>query len=448
MDSIELVMDRMRGHGTKPALYWRGEHTTYDDLFRCITAWENELSKLDVQAGAVVAVMGEFSPQTCSLFFALMKRRAIIVPFTRAIAPEIPAFMDIAGVQHLIRVDEADQWTHESRGAVPQNDLIERFRGGSAGLVVFSSGSTGKPKGILQDCERVMRKFVKERRGWRTVLFLMMDHFGGFNTFLSAFAYGGVGVCVSDRSPGEVCRAIQHAQANLLPTTPTFLNLLIAGRAYREFDLSSIELITYGTEVMPDATLEKVRQIFPNCTVKQTYGLSELGVLRSKSKSDDSPWVKIGGDGFEIKVIDNVLWVRSEANMVGYLNAPNPIDDEGWMCTGDRVEVDGEYFRILGRQSDMINVGGQKVFPVEVETVLLEADNVVEAAVYGAKHPMLGNVVHARITLAAPEEKRALTERLRAHCVGRLAKYKMPVRFHIADADQHSVRFKKLRGQS
>ena len=134
--------------------------------------------------------------------------------------------------------------------------------------------------------------------------------------------------------------------------------------------------------------------------------------------------------------------------MVGYLNAPNPIDEDGWMCTGDRVEVDGEYFRILGRQSDMINVGGQKVFPVEVETVLLEADNVVEAAVYGAKHPMLGNVVHARITLGEPEDRRALTERLRAHCVGRLAKFKMPVRFHIADADQHSVRFKKVRGRA
>lgn len=447
-ESIERVMDRMRGHGDKTALYWKGEEHSYGKLFGMIEAWRGELESLDIGPGAVVGVLGEFSPRTCSLFFALMQARAILVPFTRAIEPEIPEFMAIAGVQHLIRVDERDEWTHEAFADVAQNELIESYRGGPSGLVVFTSGSTGKPKGILQNCERVMRKFVKERRGWRTVLFLMMDHFGGFNTFLSAFAYGGVGVCVSERSPGDVCRAIAGAKANLLPTTPTFLNLLIATRAYKEFDLSSIELITYGTEVMPEATLEKVREIFPNCTVKQTYGLSELGVLRSKSKSDDSPWVKIGGDGFEIKVIDDTLWVRSEANMVGYLNAPNPIDEDGWMCTGDRVEVDGEYFRILGRQSDMINVGGQKVFPVEVETVLLEADNVVEAAVYGAKHPMLGNVVHARITLGEPEERRALTERLRAHCVGRLAKFKMPVRFHIADADQHSVRFKKVRGQA
>ncbi|MCA9624860.1 MAG: acyl--CoA ligase, partial [Myxococcales bacterium] len=251
MESIELVVERMRGYGDRTALYWKGAEHSYRELFAMVEAWHGELGELGIGAGSVVGVLGEFSPRTCSLFFALMQAGAIIVPFTRAIQPEVPAFMEIAGVEHLITVDEADAWTHEAFANVPQNELIQQFRGGPPGLVVFSSGSTGKPKGILQDCERVMRKFVKERRGWRTVLFLMMDHFGGFNTFLSAFAYGGVGVCVSDRSPGEVCRAIQDGKANLLPTTPTFLNLLIATRAFREFDLSSIELITYGTEVMP-----------------------------------------------------------------------------------------------------------------------------------------------------------------------------------------------------
>lgn len=448
MTAIETVMGRMRGHGSKTAVYWNGTEFSYAEMFTLIERWRSELGRREIGAGSVVGVLGDFSPQTCALFFALMELRAIIVPFTRAIEAEIPVFMKIGGVQHMLRFDGQDGWHHESLGEFPQNELIERFRGETPGLVVFTSGSTGMPKGILQDCERVMRKFVKQRAGWRTVLFLMMDHFGGFNTFLSAFAYGGVGVCVPERTPGAVCRAIEQSRANLLPTTPTFLNLLIASRAYKEFDLSSIELITYGTEVMPNATLEKVRAIFPNANIKQTYGLSEIGVLRSKSKSADSPWVKIGGAGFEVKVVDNTLWVRSEANMVGYLNAPSPIDDEGWMCTGDQVEVDGDYFRILGRKSEMINVGGQKVFPVEVETVLLQADNVAEATVYGSRHPLFGHVVHARVTLREPEDPRALNERLRAFCLGRMAKYKMPMRFHIAQEEQHSARFKKKRGEA
>jgi acyl-CoA synthetase (AMP-forming)/AMP-acid ligase II len=274
----------------------------------------------------------------------------------------------------------------------------------------------------------------------------MMDHFGGFNTLLSTFAYGGVGLCIPERSPEVVCKVIEQGRATLLPTTPTFLNLLIASGSSQGTDLSSVSLITYGTEVMSEATLQKIHSIFPNAKVKQTYGLSELGVLRSKSESDDSVWVKIGGDGFDIKVIDGVLWVHSEANMIGYLNAPSPFDAEGWMCTGDRVELKGDYMRIMGRQSEMINVGGQKVFPVEVENVLLQAENVREVAVYGVKHPLMGQVVQARVSLYIPEDPDALTDRLRKVCLEHLARYKMPTKFIIVSEDeQHSERFKKIR---
>jgi acyl-CoA synthetase (AMP-forming)/AMP-acid ligase II len=274
----------------------------------------------------------------------------------------------------------------------------------------------------------------------------MLDHFGGFNTLLSVFAYGGMGVCLPSRIPEVICRAIEESKADLLPTTPTFINLLLASRCYKSFDLSSVKLITYGTEVMAPATLNKLRQVFPNAKIKQTYGLSELGVLRSKSENDDSVWVKVGGTGFETKIIDNILWVRSEANMIGYLNAPNPFDEEGWMCTGDQVEVRGDYIRILGRKSDMINVGGQKVFPAEVEDVLLEDDNVVEATVVGISHPMMGNIIKAKITLLKDEPIGVVRERLRAYCLTKMAKYKIPVKFEFLHQDKHAnKRFKKVR---
>jgi acyl-CoA synthetase (AMP-forming)/AMP-acid ligase II len=273
-----------------------------------------------------------------------------------------------------------------------------------------------------------------------------MDHFGGFNTLLSSFAYSGIGVCLARRTPDAVCQSIEAARADLLPTTPTFLNVLIASGAYRKYDLSSIRLITYGTELMPDATLRKVSEIFPHAQLKQTYGLSELGVLRSDSESRDSVWVRIGGAGFEVKVKEGLLWVRSESNMVGYLNAPSPFDDDGWMCTGDHVEMRGDYIRFLGRKSEVINVGGKKVYPIEVETVLLQADNVRSATAFAGPNPLLGQVVHARVSLNDPEDPVRVTERLRAFCYARLAKYKVPVRFVIVDEEQqHSPRFKKLR---
>jgi acyl-CoA synthetase (AMP-forming)/AMP-acid ligase II len=437
----------MRSKGSESALFWNNREYSYADFIQMIDDWSERLPDYQIGKGTVCGFVAEYSPQVCALIFALMQAKAILVPFTTAIEHELPEFIGIAGVSCLFRFDSSDNWTFESYNSPEQNRLVETFiERDVPGLVVFTSGSTGKPKGILQDCERVMRKFIEERTGWSTVLFLMLDHFGGFNTLLSTFAYGGTAVCLPDRWSETVCRTIQQSRATLLPTTPTFINLLIASRCYKDFDLSSVKLITYGTEVMPASTLEKVREVFPNAQIKQTYGLSELGVLRSKSKSDDSVWVKIGGDGFETKIVDNILWVRSEANMVGYLNAPNPFDEEGWMCTGDQVELRGEYIRILGRKSELINVGGQKVFPAEIENILLEAENVREVTVLGTPHPVMGHVVKAKISLYEPEDALLLSERLRKHCLQRMARYKIPLKFEIVnEADLRSNRFKKMR---
>jgi acyl-CoA synthetase (AMP-forming)/AMP-acid ligase II len=377
-----------------------------------------------------------------------MKAGSIVVPLTKSISNESDRFKQIAGVQVSIEFAEDDSFHSKIEDSYPDNFLIKEFRAtkNSSGLVVFSSGSTGEPKGILHDCECVLRKFISQRKGWRSILFLLMDHFGGFNTFIAAFAYGGVAVCVNDRDPSAICEAIQSSRATLLPTTPTFINLLIASRAFMSFDLSSIELITYGTEVMPEATLNKLKTIFPNASLKQTYGLSEVGVLRSKSENDASLWVKIGGDGFEVRIENNILWIKSESNMVGYLNAPSPFDEGGWMCTGDQVEVNGDYMRIIGRKSEMINVGGQKVFPAEIETILLEDENVKEATVYGVKNPLMGHVVHANIALLEEESSENLTIRLRKSCILKLAKYKIPVKFNVVHGEsQRNERFKKIR---
>ena len=131
--------------------------------------------------------------------------------------------------------------------------------------------------------------------------------------------------------------------------------------------------------------------------------------------------------------------------MLGYLNAPSPFDKDGWFNTGDAVEVDGDYIRILGRQSEVINVGGEKVFPVEVENALLEMPNVKDVAVSGMPNPITGHVVVARFNLFAPEGLPDLRKRMRAFCRDRLAQYKIPSKVEIVDGAQYSERFKKMR---
>lgn len=449
MSALQRYLARLRAAGDAPAIHESGVEFSYAQLMDRCDRWSGHLEEQAIGAGSVCGFIGDYSLDTCALVLALMQANAVFAPFTPAVKSEIPKYVATAGVEAIIRRDERGEWATTRTGLTSTNPLIAQFRKQRApGLVVFTSGSTGEPKGILHSCERVLQKFMTVRRPHRTVLFLLMDHFGGFNTLLGVFANGGVGICLRDRSPDAVCDAIEGGRATLLPTTPTFLNLLIASGAYRGRDLSSMSLITYGTEVMSEVTLQRAREVFPSAELKQTYGLSELGVLRSKSEASASTFVRLGGPGFEVKIVDDTLWIRSEANMVGYLNAPSPFDNEGWLCTGDKVEQKGDFVRILGRESDMINVGGQKVFPIEVEAVLCEAENVSDAAVRAARHPLLGSVVHATVTLLRPEDPVTLRERLRRHCAGRLARYKVPVRFEVVSDLAVSERHKKLRDKT
>ena len=220
---------------------------------------------------------------------------------------------------------------------------------------------------------------------------------------------------------------------------------MLLSEACGRHDLSSLTLITYGTEVMPPTTLRRLHDLLPQVTISQTYGLSELGILRSKSKGSDSLFVKIGGEGFETKIVDNTLWIRAKSAMLGYLNAPGPFDAEGWMNTGDEVEVDGEYIRFLGRRSEVINVGGEKVYPAEIEDVLMEMPNVRDVTVHGQRNPLTGQMVVARVQLTSPEPLIEFRNRVREFCRGRLAKYKIPAKIELVSGDQHSERFKRTR---
>jgi len=221
--------------------------------------------------------------------------------------------------------------------------------------------------------------------------------------------------------------------------------MLLISKAYENYDLSSLKIISYGTEPMMQSTLDKLREIFPDVRLQQTYGLSELGVLRSKSKDDGSLWVKIGGEGFETRVRDGMLEIKADTAMVGYINAPSPFTEDGWFMTGDRVETDGEYYRILGRESDIINVGGEKVFPNEIEEVIQSFDNVAEVLVYGEKNEILGNIVCAKIKLLADEDSDDFTLRLRKFCKNKLQAFKIPVKVQFEEKDLFSDRFKKQR---
>jgi len=425
-----------------------GEEFSYRWTLDRIDHWLHQIKESNIPHGAVVALSGDYSPDICCLLLALIDHKAVAVPFASVTGKEKEELLDIAEAEfEFVFGDEGfvELRKFDRNVANPLLAAISRDR--SPGLVVFSSGSTGRPKGILHDFSRILEKFTVPRKTLRTLTFLQLDHLGGINTLLYVLSNGGTIISLRDRSPAAIGEAVERYQIELLPVTPSFLNLFIVSEEFRKWDLSSLKIISYGTEVMPQATLEKVKSLFPNVGLQQTYGLSELGVLRTKSRDDGSLWVKVGGEGFETKVVDGILWIRAKSAMLGYLNAPQPFDAEGWFNTDDQVEVDGEYLKILGRKSEIINVGGQKVFPTEVEDVLIQIDNIKDAVVFGEKNFLMGNVVAAKVNLIADEDDASVKKRVREFCKSRLSSYKVPVRIEIVRDELFNSRFKRIRGQ-
>lgn len=430
----------------KTALVWSDQKCTYAELLALVDVSRNELDASGIGAGKVVCLEADYSPRAVALFLALADSNAILVPLTASAAAHRSEFLEVAEVEACLIFDERDGIRIEHRNTQVANPLTRSLiEARLPGLVLFSSGSTGKSKAALHNLDPLLQKFQVRRPALVTITFLLLDHIGGINTLLHVLSNNGSVVTVQNRDPESVCRAIQDHKVELLPTSPTFLNLLLMSGAWQRYDMSSLKRITYGTEVMPESTLERMGQAFPHVQLQQTYGLSELGILRSKSKDSESLWVKVGGEGFETKVVDGTLWIRAASAMLGYLNAESPFDAEGWMNTQDQVEVDGEYIRILGRKTDIINVGGQKVYPAEVESVLMQAPNIVDATAYGEPNPIMGNVVTVKVRLASPEEPAALRRRLRDFCRERLASFKVPAKFEAVTGETASGRFKKMR---
>jgi long-chain acyl-CoA synthetase len=446
MPDNNFILERIAAKKHEPALFWRGKAYDGNWLAEQVArdiAW---LRREGIGSGTVVILAADYSPRNVSLLLALIELNAILAPLLPTSLAKTPALFDLANPSFRIDGSNDGDPAISSHRQAEIHSLIRALQErGGPGLILFTSGSTGKPKGVVHDFGRLLQKFQKPRPAMRTLNFLLFDHWGGLNTLLHCLSNNSSVVLPENRTPEHICKLLEQHQVELLPASPTFLNLLLLSRAYEGRDLSSLRLITYGSEPMPSTTLAALRNVFPNVELRQTYGLIELGVLRAKSMSSDSLFVKVGGEGYALRVVDGILQIKADAAMLGYLNAPSPFTDDGYFNTGDRVEQDGDYLRFLGRDSELINVGGQKVFPAEVEAVLLECELVGEAVVYGQPNPITGKIVCADVQLRGAYEESEARRAIKKFCAQRLEPFKVPVKIRFVEGGLTSDRLKRLR---
>lgn len=448
MKHIDFLMDRFETAPQQKAMIHRDSPFTFGELKQLVQCQTARLTKEGVKAGDVVVLLGDYSPLGVSLFLALTELACVLIPLTPGVygsliksMPEVaPQWrIDAVGDQAVVeRVTESYDLPHLYHELHMRN---------SPGLVMFTSGSSGKPKAVVHDFAKLLEKFRTPRPALVTLNFLLFDHWGGLNTMLHALSNLCMIVFPVRRTPESVCELIERHSIELLPATPSFLNLLLISGAHHRHDLSSLKIISYGAEPMPASTLSGLNNAFPQVELRQTYGMIELGVLRAKTRSVDSLWVKVGGEGYQLRVVEGILQIKAESAMLGYINAPSPFTADGYLITGDLVEQDGEWLRILGRQSDIINVGGQKVYPSEVEAVLLEQPSVIDAVVYGENHPLTGKIVCADIVLVDRLGELNTRKQLIKACRLRLQPYMVPMKIRFVNGSLQTQRLKRTRSQ-
>lgn len=442
--NIDFFKQSMLKNKDVIAVITDGMEYSFADIYNEYEKAAEFLKKSNIPAESVVSLLADFKPQSIALFLALIEHNAIIVPISQTIKA-IENYVRISESEYFINISGNAPVVKSTEMTVAHPMLLKLKEEKVPGLILFSSGTTGEPKAALHDLTFLLEKFKKPGKTLTTVTFLLFDHIGGFNTMMHTIANGGTIITLKTRSPEEVCSLIEKYKIELLPTSPTFINLILLNKTYEKYDLSCLKMMTYGTEPMPESTLKAMNKILPHVKLKQTYGLSEVGIMPTKSEDNTSLWMKLGGEGFETKIVDDILYIKAKSAMIGYLNAPSPFDVDGWFNTKDKVEVKGDYIKILGRTTDLINVGGEKVYPIEVESALLECAGVLDVRIYGEAHPLMGKVVAAEVKVAEENNNRDFIKKLRAYCKEKLEAFKIPVKFNLTTQDLYGDRFKKKR---
>jgi acyl-CoA synthetase (AMP-forming)/AMP-acid ligase II len=438
------LLSRITAYSAKPALAGTWGVVSYGQLGELVGKARRTLAQLKLDRPTTLGLIGEHGPASTAWLIALAEAGHFVAPLAGN-AAEHPAKLALINAQWIVATGDVT-WELLPRVDEPSaHPLFEQLRAqGSAGLVLFSSGTSGTPKAMVQDFSKLLSSYESRHESDLVMLALLgFDHIGGLNTLFNSLAAGSLLVIPPSRSPADVAASIARHRVAVLPASPTFLNLLLAAGVSTE--LTSLRVITYGTEPMPESLLIRLQSTFPRVRFIQTFGTSETGITRTSSPEAGSTFLRFDDPDLEWKVIADELWLRSRTQIAGYLNASNErFTADGWFRTGDKVEQGpGGTLRILGRLGEMINVGGEKLMPAEVESVVLTVPGVADCRVRGEPHPLTGQTVAVDVVASAPDHE-ALRSAIRAACRERLARHKVPTRVTFVDSVS-GARMKKER---
>lgn len=480
MFNFASVLDRNAYRYADKIALSEGERAlTYAELRARVNALSAGLRELGVVSGDIVAVLLYNRVEFIETMLAASRIGAAILPLNYRLSPAewqyilehstaaavvtesefVPAIDALApalpGLRHRITLDAPAEapW-------LGYDAIVRRHRGSATPVVdvepgalqrlMYTSGTTSRPKGVMISHANVIWKNLAHILEFgltaqdNTLVCGPLYHVGGMDLpGLATFHAGGRLSLIRRFDAAAVVTAIEELRPTNVWLAPSMMNALlqlpdIAGR-----DTSSIRFITGGGEKMPIPLLDRIAAAFPDAWFADAYGLTETvsgdtvndaAHMRSKVGSVGRPVAHA-----QVAIFDDrdapvpagmlgEIVIRGPKVMAGYwrdAEATRNALRNGWFHTGDlgRLDEDG-YLYIEDRKKDMIVSGGENIATPEVERVLYENPDVVEAAVVGMPHPRWGEVPKAFVVLR--EGSGLDAEGLKEFCRTRLAKYKVP----------------------
>ncbi|RJP23290.1 MAG: long-chain fatty acid--CoA ligase [Candidatus Abyssobacteria bacterium SURF_5] len=444
------------------------------ELAACMAA---RLEKVGAAKGDHVGILMENSLRFVISFWAIQKLGATSVVFNTRLAPaELERQLRFSDLKILLtspllspklqEIDSAslafrqivlgDNWQDElpkRDGAHSQDGIAED----DTALVLFTSGTAGTPKGVMITHRNIITSALKamhitsqysglEESGAQTMLMVapLFHVLALQEQLMSALILGRSCILVPSFNPWEVVELLSRERVNVLAGTPTMYWLLLNKTPVRDAKLDSVRIITYGGAPMPPDLLKQIRESFPGVICLNGYGLTEASVISTlHDRFSEVHPTSVGQPNLcsEVRIVDLLdgkelgpnavgeLAVRGALVSKGYYKLPEEtarVYRDGWFHTGDMAYRDEDGFLfIVGRTREMINRGGENVYPVEVENVLHLHPKILDVAVFGLPDPVMGSAVACAVILR-PDVETIGVDEIREFCAGHLADYKMP----------------------
>ncbi|MEQ1721815.1 MAG: fatty acid--CoA ligase family protein [Pseudobdellovibrio sp.] len=330
--------------------------------------------------------------------------------------------------------------------AKTHNEISTALKRGDQPFIVRTSGTSGfKYKFILHNASLFFNKFAKVGAHFKiTFAFSPLESIAGIETLLeTVFNGAGLVTAVDSFNPHDIATLISQNAVDYFQTTPSFLNLFLLSGQIQKHNLSSLKKIAYGSEPVMPATTAALKKALPEVILMHTYGMSEIGILKTETNQDEPFKLKINSTFNPSRIINGLIEVQSLTPMIAYLNYENQSLD--WFKTGDAAQEFGDYIQVLGREGDLINIAGRKFFPAELEELLMQMPQISDVSIIKEANPVLGSAITAKVFLVSDVDQDLFKINFKSFCEESLPRYMHPQRLIISDLPLSNSRHKKVR---